>query len=719
MALLPRILNAVANVVGYFPDEPPAIVRQAVPEDREAEDVGPLRDRTISRNGDWSTMAGSFLQMVTGNPDSVLRKQGGDLKLYDALLDDDVAFSSLQQRRLAIVSRDWEVAPGDDTDPRSVQAADDFRAMIKAVGWDRVTGLLHYATWYGYAVAEAVYTTKVHDGRRIVWLADIVVPDRRWFGFTPNGELRQIGAASGALGEDELPPRKFAVVRTGHSHDFAFYGVGLAHWAYWPIFFKRSIIKFWSLYLEKFGMPTVAIEFTEAQRNDVNEKAKLLQAGVAIGQDRAVLLPPGTLEENRLKLIEAERSGSGASSYQSFYDAQNEALMRIILGQPGTSKATPGGLGGDGQASKDEGVKLEIVKSDSDTISEAINSTFATWFTIWNHGEDVAPPTVYRVLDDAEDVGAVAKRDVDLDGIGIRRTAESVKETYGGGYVLERAAPPVVPLPGDQAATDRQTNNRARIAARALAFGVEDEAPLYVSRKLLNAADLIAWAKSQGIKSTVPADDLHCTILYSKNPVDWFKLAEYWNNGDDEGRITIAPGGPRSLDRFGRDGDEDRPLVLRFASTDFDYRHRSMIEAGASSDYPEFKPHITLSYDAADVDLAAIEPYQGKLVFGPEIFEPIKAKEYAPGDMVFGAREEAAIERLIGALSEEANPIFGAMGDAMRTNLQGVSTLEGARVAILSAFEAMPIEQLAKLTALPLLAERAGALIGAEGYVDA
>src|SRR5205085_3062459 len=98
--------------------------------------------------------------------------------------------------------------------------------------------------------------TKVHKGRRIVWLDDILVPDRRWFGFTLDGELRYTAAMMTANGQ-ELPPNKFLALRTGGTHDFAFYGLGLAHWAYWPVWFKRAGLKFWALALEKLSEPTM------------------------------------------------------------------------------------------------------------------------------------------------------------------------------------------------------------------------------------------------------------------------------------------------------------------------------------------------------------------------------------------------------------------------------------------------------------------------------
>lgn len=233
----------------------------------ENDDAPPSIGTIVSRSGDSTFIPEGWLKAIATNEDTILSRDGGEgLKLYDALLDDDVAFSALQQRRLAITSRDWEVAPGDDKDPRSVKAADDFRAMLKGLGFDRVTGLLHFAVWYGYAVGEAVWSTKDHDGRLIVWLDDIVVPDRRWFGFTMEGELRLVSTLTGGISGEELPRNKFITVRTGGTHDFAFYGLGLAHWAYWPIFFKRSALKFWALYLEKFGMRRSGSSFRPRKR---------------------------------------------------------------------------------------------------------------------------------------------------------------------------------------------------------------------------------------------------------------------------------------------------------------------------------------------------------------------------------------------------------------------------------------------------------------------
>jgi hypothetical protein len=75
------------------------------------------------------------------------------------------------------------------------------------------------------------------------------------------------------------------------------------------------------------------------------------------------------------------------------------------------------------------------------------------------------------------------------------------------------------------------------------------------------------------------------------------------------------------LDQF---GGIKPATVLLFSSSSLCWRHEDMVSKGASHDFDDYVPHITLTYDApADLDVSKIEPYQGELVFGPEIFSAI------------------------------------------------------------------------------------------------
>lgn len=139
--------------------------------------------------------------------------------------------------------------------------------------------------------------------------------------------------------------------------------------------------------------------------------------------------------------------------------------------------------------------------------------------------------------------------------------------------------------------------------------------PLYVRRDLLNGEDLVKWAKANGFDKTLTADDMHVTVLYSKTPVDPLKMGESWSS-DEDGGLTIRAGGPRALERF-----NEGAVVLQFASSSLSYRHEDMVRNGASHDWPEYLPHVTISYEGPK-ELPAV-PYQGELRFGPEIFEDL------------------------------------------------------------------------------------------------
>ena len=147
---------------------------------------------------------------------------------------------------------------------------------------------------------------------------------------------------------------------------------------------------------------------------------------------------------------------------------------------------------------------------------------------------------------------------------------------------------------------------------------VGDAAPrtLYIRRDVLNVEDIRKWARSQGFETV--QDGLHVTIIHTRTPLDWIKVGSGDEWAGNEGKIEIAPGGPRLMERFGD------AVVLQFASSRLTWRHEDIKRLGAQTDYPEYQPHITISWDAAGVDLRAIEPYQGKIELGPEIFAPVK-----------------------------------------------------------------------------------------------
>src|SRR6185503_16637656 len=144
---------------------------------------------------------------------------------------------------------------------------------------------------------------------------------------------------------------------------------------------------------------------------------------------------------------------------------------------------------------------------------------------------------------------------------------------------------------------------------------------LYVSREVKNAAEIIKWAKGQGFKTTLKPGDLHVTIAYSKRPIDWMKIGDTFSMSGADGKdeLVVKEGGPRLVEPLGDKG----AVVLLFASEVLQWRHERIVKEGASWDFEGYQPHVTITWDAEGLDLSQVEPYTGKIVFGPEIFKEV------------------------------------------------------------------------------------------------
>lgn len=143
-----------------------------------------------------------------------------------------------------------------------------------------------------------------------------------------------------------------------------------------------------------------------------------------------------------------------------------------------------------------------------------------------------------------------------------------------------------------------------------LAKADDTKSTLYVSRSLTNGEAFLEWAKLAGFGSTLQSDDLHVTVAFSREPVNW-----------DAAPATLdfldVHGGERRLHRFGD------AVVLIFESPDLQARHQQFDEIGCSWDYPEYHCHVTVTYSGGDLDFSTIDPYTGPLEFGSEVFKPV------------------------------------------------------------------------------------------------
>lgn len=359
-------------------------------------------------------------------------KLGGDYKLYEALSTDDQVHATFQQRRLAVVSAEWEVVPAgteaEPTTPQEEEAAAHLRQQLGAIDWDAVTDQMLWALFYGFAVAEAVYTTGP-DGK--IWLGKIAVRKQRRFRFAP--DLSPLLVTKDKPEGEPIDPLKFWVVSTGADNADDPYGLGLAAIVYWPVTFKRQGIKFWLNFLETFATPAAHVRYPVSATTEEKAKALALAAAISNGS-KAVAFPEGLVAE----LLEAKRSGT--ADYSTLVTILDGAISKVVLSQTMT---TDNGSSYS-QAQTHKAVRDEVVKADADLINESFNRQVVAPLTFWNYGPGVRPPKVWRRVGEEVDLKLQAETDKLVAEQGWERTEESIRSLYGEGWVRKAAGAPAV-----------------------------------------------------------------------------------------------------------------------------------------------------------------------------------------------------------------------------------------------------------------------------------
>lgn len=422
-----------------------------------------------------------------------------DWGAYDVVFNDDQVFSTVQQRIGAVVARDWNVIAGEDEDPRAEKAAEVFDRTLKRLPWDRITRKMLMATFYGYSVAELMWGQR--DG-----LFDIVgmkVRHARRFRFDNEDRLRML-TPNNMQGEI-MPERKFWVHSAGAADDDQPYGHGLAHWLYWPTLFKRNGIRFWNIFLDKFGTPTAKGTYPRgSSQSDIN---KLLMALQAIATDSGFVVPDGMAVE----LLSAARSGTG--DYHQLCLYMDAAISKIVLSQ--TMTTDNGSSRSQGEVHAD--VKLDVVKTDADDLTDTFTSQVARWWTDWNFGPDVAAPIVRRIVEEEEDTKANAETDQIHANMGWVRTEDSFRDTYGEGFVRkgskddpdggDGAPPPLRTKPATPAARGKSNAGAPGASFAELDDDGHDDADGIVDRMIAEDGYRVASAMTGNLADRLLAAD--------------------------------------------------------------------------------------------------------------------------------------------------------------------------------------------------------------------
>ncbi len=356
------------------------------------------------------------------------RGNGKGLRIYDEIERDCHAFAVLDKRKRAVVARPWEVRPGKKTAAGKAAAAL-VQEQLAGMNFDRLSYGLLDAVLKGFAVVEVLWEA---NGARLT-AALALSRDQRRFVFDVDSALRLL-TFENMLDGEELPARKFVVHAWG-SKEANPYGLGLGTRLFWPAWFKRQGITFWLTFADKFGSPTALGRYPAGTGED--DRTRLLSALEALANDAGVIMPDSV----QVELLEAQRSGS-IDTYDKLVRYMDEQMSLAVLGEQLTTTPKATGIGS-GLAEAHNDVRIELARWDADLLSETLNQTLVRWIVEFNLPG--APlPTVWRVIEAPEDLGARAERDRKIYDMGFRPTLAYVTDTYGGEWEEKPAPEPAL-----------------------------------------------------------------------------------------------------------------------------------------------------------------------------------------------------------------------------------------------------------------------------------
>lgn len=274
-------------------------------------------------------LTSAAFRMATYSPDDLLTRKG--LAIYDDMQKDAQVRSCLNTKKFAVLSKGWDVLPATDAQ-RDVEIAafvkfclEDMRGSVQDVLFNVLDALAK-----GFSIAEVNWKLIPHGPYAgMVGLESIKSKNPWAFGFDMDEFLnvRHLTMTSGGTTVN-LPADKFIVYTYMPEYEMPF-GQSDLRAAYKHWWSKEVILRFWNIYLEKFGMPTAKGAYRRGMPK--NQQDELLRVLDKIQQETAIVVP----EDVTVELLEAHRGGE--AGYLAAIDFHNKQIAKAILGQTLTS----------------------------------------------------------------------------------------------------------------------------------------------------------------------------------------------------------------------------------------------------------------------------------------------------------------------------------------------------------------------------------------------
>lgn len=305
------------------------------------------------------------------NPDKLYR-QKGNYDLFDDMREDDQIAALLHLKKLIILDSSWVIESENEElkDFLTDNLNNVHEGIIKKM-YDMLSALD-----YGFSITEKLY--KADNGKIILW--DMKTRAPHSFEKIEQDSMGNITAfiQDTGQGEIEVNPRKIIHFLNQKEFDNPFGKSELNRGVYTDWWSKHHIIKFWNIFIERFGSPTVVGTYEpnlRDQRDEILKVSKNLQVRTGIA------LPKGI----ELQLLESENdTGEVFEKAINYYNMSIARKMLIpdLMGMGGSE--TSGGSYSLGR--EHFGIFFNIINQVRNDIERTINIELIAELTAWNFG---------------------------------------------------------------------------------------------------------------------------------------------------------------------------------------------------------------------------------------------------------------------------------------------------------------------------------------------
>lgn len=364
---------------------------------------------TRARSIDFVSVLGNL-----PNPDPVLKKKNIAISAYEELAYDSRVQACISSRKAPPKAMEYLVM-GDDVPQNIIQF---YKDIFDSWNMTDIISEICDAWMYGYKPIEILWTFM--DGK--ILPHEFVGKPPGWFKYDKDNNLRFLTSANIISGE-LVPKNKFVVARNNATYENP-YGTPVLSSCFWPVIFRRTGLKFFTQFIEKYGSPFLLAHAEEgAQEERINEMAELLSDMV---QDAIAVVPKGW----DIKLLEAgEGKGKADSIHQNYLDVMNNEIQLAILGTNLTTEVGPSG-GSYAASQSHMEVRDDIIEGDTRIIEQTFNELISYIHELNFLGQ----PMPYLKLFREEAVDELrSKRDLNLTKAGVRFKKNYYQRAYSLG----------------------------------------------------------------------------------------------------------------------------------------------------------------------------------------------------------------------------------------------------------------------------------------------